>query len=470
MRRAGRMTVIFLLLCLLGRLLPPTGAQARDTDYECAMFPAAVLQVSQIPYGSYSHAEALATDILPEGDVFAPFTGRIVLTDSDYGCVVLQSVDKVHWADGSLEYMSVSFLHDNDTSDLQIGQVIPQGTPFYQAGIRSPGGFVTAPHVHLVVIRGKAEGLSNPFRGTDFPFDAFFLAEDTEILIEGWAAEPRYCLRNHAPTDYSGLWVSISSFGSYPIRYDPNGGTGEIPGRFKTGGVDVVLSNGSALRRDGYAFIGWSEQPGLNALDYAPGAVFTEDRALTLYAVWEPREYRVRFLSADGEGGSEFAAAGAPLVLPADAARTGYLLDGWQLERGDGLWYGESGWQADRAGAAVFSPGAHLTLEESWLAGYEGDSLAFRALWTPNRCTVRYESGLGGLAGLLVRGETDDSVHVYDEASPLSPCGFVRRGWHCVGWSTQKDGGVFYPAGEPVMNLCAEPEGLVTLYAVWEKG
>ena len=121
MPRAGRVLALcLLLLCLL----PTAKARARDADYECAMFPAAVLQVSQIPYGSYSHAETLATDILPEGDVFAPFTGRIVLTDSDYGCVVLQSTDKVHWADGSLDYMSVSFLHDNDTTDLKLGQVI----------------------------------------------------------------------------------------------------------------------------------------------------------------------------------------------------------------------------------------------------------------------------------------------------------------------------------------------------------
>ena len=456
---------VLLLLCLL----PPLQAHARDVDYECAMFPASVLEVSQIPYGSYSHAETMATDILPEGDVFAPFTGQIVHMDSSYGFVVLQSLDKVHWADGSLDYMSVGFMHDNDTSDLQTGQIIRQGTPFYQAGIRSPGGFVTAPHVHLVVIRGKAEGLGNPFRGTDFPFDAFFLAEDTEILIEGWADDTRYCLRNHAPTDYSGLWVSIDSFGSFPIRYDPNGGEGEIPGRFKTDGVDVVLSNGAALRRDGYTLIGWSEQPGSNALDYAPGAVYTEDRALTLYAVWEPLEYRVRFLPDSGEGGgSEILSTGAPVTLPETLARTGYCLCGWQLERGDGLWYGEDGWQEHPDAAAAFAPGARLTLEEDWPAGYDGDFFAFHALWQPNRYTVRYASGLKGLAGLLVRGKTPDSAHVYDEAAPLSLCGFSLWGRRCTGWSTEPGGGQFFPAGEPVLNLCTEPDGLVTLYAVWE--
>lgn len=466
MQRACRVLAgILLSLCLL----PPLRAHARDVDYECAMFPASVLEVSQIPYGNYSHAEVMATDILPEGDVFAPFTGQIVHMDSSYGYVVLQSLDKVHWADGSLDYMSVGFMHDNDTSDLQTGQIIRQGTPFYQAGMRSPDGYVTAPHVHLVVIRGKAEGLSNPFRGTDFPFDAFFLSEDTEIIIEGWAAETRYCLRNHAPTDYSGLWVSIDSFGSYPIRYDPNGGEGEIPGRFKTGGVDVVLSNGAALRRDGYALIGWSEQPGLNALDYAPGAVYTEDRALTLYAVWEPLEFCVRFLPDGGEGGgSEILSTGAPLTLPETLARTGHLLRGWQLERGDGLWYAEGGWQEGPDAAAVFAPGARLTLEADWPAGYDGDFFAFHALWAPNRYTVRYAPGLKGLARLLVRGETPESYHVYGEAAPLSPCGFSLWGRRCTGWSTEPGGGRFFPTGEPVLNLCDEPDGLVTLYAVWE--
>ena len=79
MQRACRVLAgILLSLCLL----PPLRAHARDVDYECAMFPASVLEVSQIPYGNYSHAEVMATDILPEGDVFAPFTGQIVHMDS----------------------------------------------------------------------------------------------------------------------------------------------------------------------------------------------------------------------------------------------------------------------------------------------------------------------------------------------------------------------------------------------------
>lgn len=465
MRKPLRFLYAPLLLCLLCALFP-LRASARDTDYECAMFPAGTLEVSQIAYGSYSHADTLATDILPGGDVFAPFTARIVMTDSDYGCVVLQSTDKVHWADGSLDYMSVSFLHDNDTTDLKLGQVIEQGTPFYQAGVRTPGGYITAPHVHIVIIRGKAEDLSNPFRGTDYIFDAFFLDTDTEVLIEGWTAETRYCLRHHAPTDYSGLWTSIDSFGSYRIRYDPDGGSGEIPGRFKTGGVDFVLSSGAAFTRAGYRFIGWSEQSGSCEAQFAPGAVFSEDRPLTLYAVWEPLPYRVDFDGRDGETVS----TGGSVALPGAAdPRPGYRFCGWRLTRDDGLWYSAGGWTEAADDAALFAPGSLAALGEDWAADYGGEGFSFRAVREPVSYTVRFEPGVFNPFGLLVRGETPDQQHIYGEAQTLATCGFVRRGWHCTGWSTEKNGGDFFPLGQPVQNLCAEDGGLVTLYARWEQ-
>lgn len=472
MRKPPRFLYAPLLLCLLCALFP-LRASARDTDYECAMFPAGTLEVSQIAYGSYSHADTLATDILPEGDVFAPFTGQIVFRDSSYGYVVLESLDKVHWADGSLDYMSVGFMHDNDISDLETGQIIRQGTPFYQAGLRSPDGYLTDAHVHLVVIRGKASGLSNPFRGTDFIFDAFFLDTDTEVVIEGWTDEPRYCLRHHAPTDYTGLWTSIGDFGSYHVRYDPDGGSGEIPGRFKTGGVDFVLSNGAAFHRDGYTLIGWSEHPGSGAVDYPLGAVFSEDRPLTLYAVWEPLRYRVAFLPTGGEGSraDETRSTGDVLTLPGDAfTRTGYRLSGWRLGREDGLWYGEKSWTGTEAGARLFVPGARVTLEEDWASDYSGGSFAFSAVWEPVSYTVHYAPGVFNPFGLLVKGETPDSLHVYGAARPLAACGFVRRGWRCVGWTTEKGGaGDFFPMGEPIENLCAEEGGTLTLYAKWER-
>ena len=55
--------------------------------------------------------------------------------------------------------------------------------------------------------------------------------------------------------------------------------------------------------------------------------------------------------------------------------------------------------------------------------------------------------------GLIVRGDTPDCTLVYDEAQTLSACGFVRRGYSCTGWSTEKNGGDFFPPGTPVMNL-----------------
>lgn len=64
-----------------------------------------------------------------------------------------------------------------------------------------------------------------------------------------------------------------------------------------------------------------------------------------------------------------------------------------------------------------------------------------------------------------------DSVYQYGQRGSLRKNDFIREGYAFIGWNTEKDGsGTFYPDQyDQVYNLTTEHNGVVTLYAQWEK-
>ena len=86
----------------------------------------------------------------------APFTGVIKkIYTADANEVWLESSDKVEYPDGTIDYMTVLFVHDNDVSNLFIGKTINRGEIFYQEGTK---GNATGNHCHIECGRGKFTG------------------------------------------------------------------------------------------------------------------------------------------------------------------------------------------------------------------------------------------------------------------------------------------------------------------------
>lgn len=162
-----------------------------------ALFPCQSMSVTQGAYDTYSHQRQNALDIQPtNGMAFAPFDATVVRVDagsSTCNGVWIQSVDKVRYADGSYDYMTVLFMHDNDISDLTIGRLLTQGEYFYQSGTM---GNSSGAHIHIAVYRGAYSDsmLVGVFgSGNVRAEDAFFVRDDTTI-------------RN----DYGLTWKSVS--------------------------------------------------------------------------------------------------------------------------------------------------------------------------------------------------------------------------------------------------------------------
>lgn len=229
------------------------------------------LNVTQGMNGSYSHQGDLAIDM---GDACeylkAPFTGVVKRIYTNCNAIWLESVDKVRYADGTEDYMTVMTLHDNDVSNLKVGQIIKQGTNYYQPGIK---GKVTGSHIHISICKGKFTGTGwyqNKYGAwcSNNQYDitkALYLHNDVQIMnaMYNWIKTSNY---TYTSANNIGIgskvkiglmngakkWIADDvqvKYGIYQIRENVNaGGTNAFD--WKDNGipeacVDLVDSNGN---------------------------------------------------------------------------------------------------------------------------------------------------------------------------------------------------------------------------------
>ena len=107
-----------------------------------------------------THADSYAIDDAGSDSgidfIVAPFTGIIrKIYVGDANEVWLESSEPVIYPDGTVDYMTMMFAHDNDVSNLFVGKVINRGERFYEEGTK---GNASGNHVHMECGRGKFTG------------------------------------------------------------------------------------------------------------------------------------------------------------------------------------------------------------------------------------------------------------------------------------------------------------------------
>lgn len=126
---------------------------------ELPIYPSIYMRITQ-GYMVGTHRDSYAIDEAGVDTgidhIKAPFTGVIKkIYTADANEVWLESVDKVLYPDGTIDYMTILFCHDNNVSDLFIGKIINKGEKFYQEGKK---GNATGNHCHIECARGKFTG------------------------------------------------------------------------------------------------------------------------------------------------------------------------------------------------------------------------------------------------------------------------------------------------------------------------
>ena len=233
------------------------------------------------------------------------------------------------------------------------------------------------------------------------------------------------------------------------IRYNPNppagktaGGNGTPNWDGHTGDTPAIGGNGWTI--DGYTFAGWTTSPDGGGTKYAPGASWTANGTLTLYAQWTPGEAGLTY-DGNGATGGKTDPQNGVTDQKVNVRQNGFTRDGYTFVRWDT--------QADCRGKAV-NPGDKWTLQ--------GSSTLY-ACWTGNMQPLTYH-GNGATDGNTAAqsGKTGDEL-------TTNANGFTRDGYTFVEWNTKADGtgGHYGKDTNGVAKWTMLPVGN-DLYAIWQ--
>lgn len=96
--------------------------------------------------------------------------------------------------------------------------------------------------------------------------------------------------------------------------------------------------------------------------------------------------------------------------------------------------------------------------------------ITLTAKWRNFMYNVQYKANRPNEATSPIVGNMNNSVHQYYVAANLSKNLFNIEGWRFTGWNTKEDGtGTPYSDQAAFLNLCKEDNGVITLYAQWER-
>ena len=284
----------------------------------------------------------------------------------------------------------------------------------------------------------------NGFTRDGYTFTGWKRADNQQAYGDGqWV--------NNLTTQPNGIVTMVAQWSANEahIRYNPNppagkttGGQGTPNWDGHTGDTPAIGGNGWTI--DGYTFAGWTTSPDGGGTKYAPGARWTANGTLTLYAQWTPGEAGLTY-DGNGATGGKTDPQNGVTDQKVNVRQNGFTRDGYTFVRWDT--------QADCRGKAV-NPGDKWTLQ--------GSSTLY-ACWAGNVQTLTYH-GNGATDGNTAAqsGKTGDEL-------TTNANGFTRDGYTFVEWNTKADGtGGHYGKGtNGVAKWTMLPAGN-DLYAIWQ--
>ena len=145
----------------------------------------------------------------------------------------------------------------------------------------------------------------------------------------------------------------------FTITYDANNGTGAPSSQTKIAGEAITLSN-TIPTRSNYEFDGWNTNSDGSGASYAPGATYSSDSDVTLYAKWK-QIYTISYNANGGSGvpSSQSKVYGTSITLSSTTpTKTGYTFTDWNTSSdGTGTSYAPGG---------SYSANENITLYAQW--------------------------------------------------------------------------------------------------------
>lgn len=154
-------------------------------DFLC---PFTDMYITQGSNSGFSHKGIMANDVRgTQAGVrypyYAPCTCKCSKTYPSSGQVMWQSINKVRFANGRVDYATFMTVHDN-TMDAKIGQVVPQGS---QLGNMGTKGNATGVHCHIEVSQSADTSWTKNKYGVwhfnnEYDLDDCYFVNNTNII------------------------------------------------------------------------------------------------------------------------------------------------------------------------------------------------------------------------------------------------------------------------------------------------
>ena len=217
--------------------------------------------------------------------------------------------------------------------------------------------------------------------------------------------------------------------------------------------------------RVGYTFVKWTTNKDGTGTAYQPGSQYSYNRdsdggTVTLYAVWTPWKYTVRYDKNVPANSSSQTVSN----MPADQTKTEEVNLTLSSNKPSRNGYIFNGWQAQINGKAVdYQPGATLSYDPD----VKGSVITLKAKWTAWKHTIHYDKNVpASSSSQTVANMPEDDTKTFDITKTISSTKPSRNGYFFNGWNTQKDGkGTAYASGAAYKH--DQNGGTVTLYAQW---
>ena len=133
-------------------------------DILCPFTDMVITQGSGYADGNFSHQGTRAVDVrgVEPGvcyPYYAPVTLKAVAVVASHGETTWQSVEKVRFANGDIDYLTIETAHD-DTRNSYVGMIVNQGE---QLGNMGTKGYATGVHCHIEFAKGKQRLSKNSY-------------------------------------------------------------------------------------------------------------------------------------------------------------------------------------------------------------------------------------------------------------------------------------------------------------------
>lgn len=155
-------------------------------DFLC---PFTKMFITQGANGQYSHMGTMANDVnngagdSKKAPYYAPCTVKCIKAYKSNGQAIWQSINKVRFANGRIDYATFVTAHDN-TFDARVGQIVKQGQ---QLGNMGNKGNATGVHCHIQISQSRDTTFKKNKYGilmfnNEYDTDDCYFCDNTEIL------------------------------------------------------------------------------------------------------------------------------------------------------------------------------------------------------------------------------------------------------------------------------------------------